>query len=449
MDSVLLWNEVALQAVANDHSGSPAPGQQGGPTFTARALAIVHAAIYDTSNSFARTHNLYHMIEEPPEGGSIESAIAGAAMATLMALYSQQSDFLNESLERFRQQVGSIDQPSFELGQRIGLAIFESRRDDGSDENRPQSGGGGRESVFLNTISAPTNGSEVTPGMHVPDPLNPDQGLYAPTWGNVRPFVIQNIHDLRSSAPPALESQEYRDAFDDVKSKGAIQGTARSLEETYIGLFWAYDGANLIGTPPRLYNQVGRVIAERQGFSQEKNARYFALLNLAMADAGIQCWDTKYFYNLWRPIVGIRNEMDVNRRVSKWQPLGSPRSNNPLGSETRGLDFTPPFPAYTSGHATFGAASMTVMKLFLEEQGCDPHMEIENFVSDELNGETMDTNGDPRPKVPMTFNLDKAIQDNLESRVFLGVHWRFDGTVGTQSGEQIAQEVFRMVATPA
>ncbi|MBW4500456.1 MAG: phosphatase PAP2 family protein [Scytonema hyalinum WJT4-NPBG1] len=449
MDSVLFWNEVALQAVASDHSGSPAPGQQGGPTFTSRALAIVHAAIYDTSNSFTRTHKPYHTIEDIPKGSSVESAITGAAMATLMALYSQQSDFLNESLEKFRQQVGSIDQSSFDLGQRIGLAIFESRRDDGSDENRPPSGGGGGESVFLNTISTPANGSGVTPGMHAPDPLNPNQGLYAPTWGNVRPFAIQNIHDLRAPAPPALDSQEYRDAFDEVKSKGAIQGTARSPEETYIGLFWAYDGANLIGTPPRLYNQLARVIAQSQGFSQKENARYFALLNLAMADAGIQCWDTKYFYNLWRPIVGIRNEMDANRKVPKWQPLGSPRSNNPPGSETRGLDFTPPFPAYTSGHATFGTASMTVIKLFLEEQGYDPDMEIEDFVSDELNGETTDTNGDPRPRVPMTFILNKAIQDNLESRVFLGVHWRFDGTVGARSGEQIAQEVFRMVATPA
>lgn len=449
MDSVLFWNQVALQAVANDHSGSPPPGEQGGPTFTTRALAIVHTAIYDTSNSFARTHKPYHMIEEPPKGGSFESAITGAAMETLMALYSKQSDFLNESLDKFKQQVGSIDQPSFDLGQRIGHAIFESRQDDGSAENRPPSGEGGGESAFLNTVTAPTDGSEVTPGMHVPDPLNPKQELYAPTWGNVCPFVIQNIRDLRAPCHPALDSQEYRDAFDEVKSKGAIQGTVRSLEQTNIGLFWAYDGANLIGTPPRLYNQVARAIAGSQGFSQEENARYFALINLAMADAGIQCWDTKYFYNLWRPIVGIRNEPDAQRRIPKWQPLGSPRSNNPPGSPTRGLDFTPPFPAYTSGHATFGAASMIVMKLFLEETGRNPDVVIEDFVSDELNGETTDTNGDPRPKVPMTFTLDKAIKDNLESRVFLGVHWRFDGTVGAQSGEQIAQEVFRIVATPA
>lgn len=76
-------------------------------------------------------------------------------------------------------------------------------------------------------------------------------------------------------------------------------------------------------------------------------------------------------------------------------------------------------------------------------------MEIEDFVSYKLNGETTDTNKNPRPRVPMTFILNKAIQDNLESRIFLGVHWRFDGTVRTQSGEQIAQEVFRMVVTPA
>ncbi|HEX8234547.1 MAG TPA: phosphatase PAP2 family protein [Abditibacteriaceae bacterium] len=449
MDSIFFWNRVTLQAVANDHSGSPPPGEQGGPTFTSRALAIVHAAMYDVSNSFFRTHTPYLTQEDPPKGGSVESAIAGAAVTTLKALYKQQGQFIDDELAKFSSDVGGIDTPSFQLGERVGSATLQARENDGSDENRPPQRAGGRESAFVKTFDAPDPGPcPQTPGGHVPDPLNPDQGLHAPTWGDVKPFVIQDIKSLRPPAPPALDSPEYRSALEEVKCKGAIQGTTRSRKETNIGLFWAYDGANLIGTPPRLYNQVARQIAKKQDFSQEENARYFALINLAMADAGIQCWDAKYHYNLWRPIVGIRCDADNQQRVPQWQPLGSPRSNNPPGSPNRGLDFTPPFPAYTSGHATFGAASMAVMKRFLEEKGDDPNTQIENFISDELDGVTTDTNGCPRPEAPMTFTLDQAIEENLASRVYLGVHWRFDGTVGADSGREIADRVFHSVARP-
>lgn len=427
MDSVLFWNEVALQAVANDHS--PMPREQGGPTFTARALAIVHAAIYDTSNSFVRTHKQYFLLEQTTGLSSVESAIAGAAMTTLLGLYAQQYTFLNQAFLDFESKMGGIDQPSFDLGKKIGLAILEARKADGSDESRSDTGyQPGR-----------------LPGMHNVDPLNPGQGFYTPLWGNVRPFVIENIHDFRSPAPPELTSGDYRTALEEVKRKGAIDSQMRgqrTQDETYIGLFWAYDGSNKIGTPPRLYNQIGRAIAESQSFSQAENARFFALINLAMMDAGIQCWDTKYSYNLWRPILGIRNDLGPDRDPI-WQPLGAPRSNTDVG-----FDFTPNFPAYTSGHATLGAVSMTIMKLFLREKGSDPNLEIRDFVSDELNGVTTDSRGVTRPRVPMTFTLDKGIQDNLESRIFLGIHWRFDGTKGKLAGERIADEVFKLAAVP-
>jgi hypothetical protein len=444
MDSVLFWNEVALQAVANDHSVDQP--QQGGPTFTSRALAIVHAAVFDANNSFSRNRKPYLTMEDPPAGGSVESAIAGAALAALLGLYSAQADFLQDSYEKFREEFGSIDQPSSDLGERIGRAVFDSRIQDGSEENRVASREKG---LFANSFDKSnvqkTYSPGRLPGMHAVDPFSPDQGFHAPTWGNVRPFAVKNIHDLRSPAPPALSSAQYRADLKEVKSKGRIDSTTRTQEETYTGLFWAYDGANLIGTPPRLYNQIAREIAKQQNFSQDENARYFALINLAMGDAAIQCWDAKYFYNLWRPVVGIQQDLGPDKDPG-WRPLGSPRSNE---NDDRG-DFTPNFPAYTSGHATFGAASMTMMKFFLGEKGIDSAtLQVKDFVSDELNGITTDSNGVTRPKIARTFTLDEGIQQNLDSRIFLGVHWRFDGTLGKEAGESIAKEVFERVATPA
>ncbi len=87
----------------------------------------------------------------------------------------------------------------------------------------------------------------------------------------------------------------------------------RTVDQTLIGVFWAYDGAAELGTPPRLYDQIIRCLAEARSpgdrnkpNSVAENARLFAFVNVAMADAGILAWDQKYFHDLWRPVVGIR-----------------------------------------------------------------------------------------------------------------------------------------------
>src|SRR5690606_5093058 len=132
-----------------------------------------------------------------------------------------------------------------------------------------------------------------------------------------------------------------------------ITPTSRTKEETEIGLFWGYDGSNGIGVPPVMYNQTTQTIAKQEHNSTVENARLFALVNIALADAGIAAWDSKYYHNLWRPIVAIRNaDLDGHedtQRIADWTPLGAPASN------VSGKNFTPPFPAYPSGHATFGA----------------------------------------------------------------------------------------------
>jgi vanadium chloroperoxidase len=209
----------------------------------------------------------------------------------------------------------------------------------------------------------------------------------------------------------------------------------RTPEETLIGLFWAYDGAKGLGTPPRLYNQIVRKVADAQGNSVDDNARLFALVNAAMGDAGVLAWDEKYQHDFWRPILGIR-EHDVSIGPGGasgnaldpdgdpfWLPLGAPRTNTDLPS------FTPPFPAYPSGHATFGAAALQTVRRYygVVNNGPDALLANLEFVSDELNGITA-AGGIVRPKHMRDFpgGLWQMIEENGRSRVFLGVHWIFD-----------------------
>ena len=126
--------------------------------------------------------------------------------------------------------------------------------------------------------------------------------------------------------------RQYTDAFNQVKALGSDlgQNTVRTTDETEIGLFWGYDVARGLGDPPRLYNQIARVIAEQEGNSVGENARMFALINIAMADAGIQCWGVKYRDIFWRPIVAIRRASEDGNPDTiadpNWAPLGAPRN---------------------------------------------------------------------------------------------------------------------------
>jgi hypothetical protein len=437
MDAILYWNDVALEAGARDHTGSPAPLEQGGPTRTARALAIVHLAMYDAFNSIEGFYTPY--LSNPPipvPGASAHAAIGEAALTTLSQLYPSQYPRFLQAHEVFLAGLIGADSEIADgrtHGKKVAEELLDLRHMDGS------------------CVSVPYV-SSLEPGRHRPDPLHPNQGYLTPHWGRVKPFGIPSAEDFVAEPFPPLNSARYAQDFNDVKEKGALTGSTRTPEETTIGLFWAYDGAQKLGTPPRLYNQIVRVIAEQQGNSLEQNARLFALVNMAMADAGIQCWYSKYFYDLWRPAVGVREADphwgptglgDDNSETEGdpyWLPLGAPRTNQ-VGAK----NFTPNFPAYPSGHATFGAASLDMVRLFYDTD--DIAFE---FVSDELNGESLDVEGYVRTRHNRPFiRLSDAIEENGRSRVYLGVHWQFDADSGIASGKRIAEHIYSNYLLPA
>ena len=179
-------------------------------------------------------------------------------------------------------------------------------------------------------------------------------------------------------------------------------------------------------------------------------ARLLALVNVAMADAGIAAWDSKYYYQYWRPVTGIR-EADVNTGPTglgdgnpltigdqTFSPLGAPASN------LQGVNFTPPFPAYPSGHAVFGGALFETLRNFYRTDRI-----AFTFVSDEFNGVTKDNSGIARPVVERRFSsLSQAEEENGRSRIYLGIHWAFDATEGVKQGNRVADYVFKNMLRP-
>jgi len=298
-----------------------------------------------------------HLSGEPADaqaGRHADSAVAAAAHATLSALYPAQKTFFDARHAAAGLPGGQSGSDGHEFGQAVAAAILAARQNDP----------GLRDDGYASSVARMH---------HRQDPDNPTQRFYAPFYGaRSRNFAVTERHHLEES--PQLGSAEYNQALRQVRSKGIapqLMGAlpanllpSRTPTETVIGVFWGYDGAKELGTPPRLYNQIVRKIADGQANDVAANARLFAVVNTAMGDAGILAWDDKYFYDVWRPVLGIRehdpstgptavggNVLDVDADPG-WRPLGAQKTNN-VGQK----NFTPDFPAYPSGHSTFGAAA--------------------------------------------------------------------------------------------
>jgi hypothetical protein len=179
-------------------------------------------------------------------------------------------------------------------------------------------------------------------------------------------------------------------------------------------------------------------------------ARLLALANTAMADAGMAIWDSKYYYDFWRPVGGIRESDlgtgptglgDGNSSTTgdpTFTPMGAPASN------LTGPNFTPPFPSYPSGHGGFGGALFQTLRRFFGTDNV-----AFTFVSDEFNGVTKDNAGHVRPYMPRSFaNFSQAEEENGQSRIYLGIHWSFDKTQAIAQGRNVANYVFDHAFTP-
>ena len=484
MAHILYWNGVALEANRRDFSNEPGKSkpkpEQGGPTLSSRALAIVHLAMYDAHagavNNPVSLPRYLSLPASPAIGtASAAAAVAAAAHACLTKLYPRQKAHFDAA-----HAAAGLSGPGIPQGHVFGLAVAQAILADRKDDP---------------SISDDGYAASVYPRAHRQDPDNLGQGYHAPFYGaGSKCFAVTVRHELDQLS--TLSAAEHDAALKQVRGKGIapeLMGTLpttykkRTVDETVVGIYWAYDGPRGLGTPPRLYNQIIREVAmtalnPSTGIvnTDDDNARLFALVNVAMGDAGILAWDQKYIHDFWRPVIGIRehdpsmgpaaptpkDNID-NDCDSEWLPLGAPASNSYVAAtddEPKQSDknSTPPFPAYPSGHATFGAAALHITRLFYGV--ADGNRSADTvytgpFVSDELNGITQDNKGTVRPRHLRKFDdgLWQMIEENGFSRVWLGVHWSFDAFAlaagkpdltrnigGVPLGLNIAEDIFAM-----
>lgn len=476
--SVMYWNHVGLQMNRVTHSLG---GPQGGPTMSSRALGLLHLAMHDAwfavlGKSQTTTDPRTYLPDaiRPSSAGltadvpTANAALTGAAMTVLEALYGSggkgisvvATDTMTRALrELIAGYAHPIDlgAPAHVFGAKVAKEILQRLNvkpgDIGADAGtyKPKDGA----FQFRDEPLHPVRRQAIDPNDRTKG-TRAQRVYHGPFYGaTVASFAVtdENAHTL---AP--WPQADYDAALKEVVELGGaphMRSTTRDADGTVAGLFWAYDGANLIGTPPRLYNQILRKVAinalgsplKPTDISQNSDlVRLFALANVAMADAGKFSWKEKFRYELWRPLSGVRENhtrLAPDNKVTDpfWIALGAPDTNS------NRVAFKPPFPAYPSGHATFGAACFQMARLFYRSKmqnptfgPLDPDTIAFDFVSEELDGVSRDLYephdpsepiedqaGNVRTRMVRSFtSLWEAIFENAFSRIYLGVHWRFD-----------------------
>jgi hypothetical protein len=392
VNPVVQWNRTLLVLVRT-------PGAQPATIHPTRSFALMHAAIYDAVNAIDGTHRPY--VGDLPTvsvSASQDAAAAAAAHAVLAALYPTFQAMLDAQLQQSLAPIpeGADKAEGSRLGQTVAEQLVALRSDDGA------------QAPPLPYVFG------TAPGAYQSTPPNfPPQPQFT-HWAHVTPFALARATQFRPGPPPALTSEAYSDAFNEVQALGIVNSPAASADQALTGRFWN-------GAIQNYWNEITQTAAVQQSLTTAQSARLFALLNLALADGVIAFYDAKYTYNVWRPVTAIRAaETDENPET-----VADPQWLPEVGTTT-------PDPSYPGAHAVLSAAAATVLRSF--------------FARDRV---PLRVTSEVVPGVERAFwRFSAAADEATVSRIFAGVHFRFDLTTGQRLGHAVAAFVVEHLLTP-
>jgi hypothetical protein len=380
-DVVLEWNEIAQKTVASVN-----------PLIQSRSMAVVQTAVADAVAAALGDRAPFAGHRPPTPGASAPAAAVAAAHAALVALHPAAGPALDGASAASLATIpdGPEKTTGIRLGKAAAAAVLETRAGDG-----------------WNATVAYTSANR--PGRWVPTPPALASPL-GPHWGRMKPFVLKSADQFRAPPPPAHDSEAYARDLREVVAVGGVASTTRTPELTNAARFWIISGM-------QGWNPAARQVSAAKRLTLAQNARMLALLNLAMADALIACWDSKFAYDTWRPVTAIRLGAHGAGADAGWTPLIA----------------TPPFPAYPSGHACAGGAAREVLERLLG-----------------AGGHAITLTSATAPGVTFTYDTFRAIADQVdEARVCGGIHVRHDQTAGGELGRRVGEYVCRNALRPA
>ena len=388
-DSVLDWNTIAVNtAVANNQN----------PFAQARTVAIVQLAVFEAVNAITGDYKPYLGITEP-SSASAEAAAIEAAYKVLSDYFpdpATQAALLaarTSSLASIPDSQAKID--GIQAGDDAAKAMIALRMNDGSSPAQFKIPGPPVPGEWQATASCPiVNGVAV--------------GI-AYQWQNITPFGIRSASDFLLGPPPALTSEAYTKAYNEVMTVGAVDSTERPQDKANLALFFAAT------SPTQAMNQAARQVAEEKGGSLSENARALALINMAINDSLVASFFNKYHYNFWRPETAIHaGDTDGNPKTEgdpDWAPF----------------IVTPCFPSYPSNHGSAGNAAAEVLRRIYGEAG-----------------HSITLTNPAVPNIVLQYTSFKQITDDIsDARVYGGIHFRTDQEAGADLGRAVGTAVYK------
>jgi hypothetical protein len=392
-DAVVDWNEIAQPAIA---AGRPGP-------IGAMDSALVQVAVHDAVQAIDKRFEPYH-VEVKGAHGSRAAAAAAAAHGVLVGIYPAQAATLDATYFNYLATHGLTGDPGLLVGEKVAAGILPLRRTDPVPLPPPFTGGTG------------IGQWRPTPSFLGSPPAPPSGAPMAVHWiAGFDPFTLTSPTRFRADPPPALTSERYRKDYDEVKKLGSFGSTDRTPEQKDIAYFYS---ENFLAQ----WNRALRGIATKHLRRTGDSARLFALANMSVADALISSWESKKFYNVWRPITAI-NEGDND---------GNPGT---VGDPTwQSLINNPNYPDYTSGANNVTGAMTRTLSLF--------------FNRDRMTFEVTSLAPLAIQKTRVYNRFSEAADDVVDARIYLGIHFRFADTAARKQGQRVAEWAFNHFLLP-
>ncbi len=384
---VIAWNNIAYNiAYKHDQFYS----------FTGvRALSMVHIAMHDALNAIEPEYEFYSYNEMEPKADATVAS-SQAAFQVLIEIYPQRRDTLEIELNRWLSTISDSDAKTLgiKLGNKSAASIMATRTNDGHDKNG-------------NYVPVVKPGAyQYTPGFN---------WVWIPDLVANKPFTLTSPAQLRTLPPPALTSKEYADAYNEVLVFGRADSQVRTQDQTNYAHWWAEFGEHG-------WNRIGRITAEQRALPLKQAARMFAMINMYLYDLYLASFESKYYYNTWRPYTAIHSgDKDDNPETiadTDWAPEM----------------VTPPWPEYPSAHAAVAAGEAEIVS----------HV----FGTSEISFTMESVSALPGAKFRTYHNVDSAANDCANSRIMNGFHFRFATEAGKKQGREIAKFVIQNYLRP-
>ena len=393
-NEVTKWNEIAVNTI------NAKPPLTSAPPAGAVFVAMVQGAVYGAVNAVDRHGRPYLVYRSYPKA-SADAAAATAAFRVLDSLFSA-TDHAALQAAYDASLLAIAPGASKNQGIEVGGLAADAMLAEGHDSR---------------TVITCTFGSGL-PGVW--QPLGPPGApLCDPTvWvANAKPFVLKSPSQFRTAGPYSLGSPEYAADLAEVKSLGKIDSTTRTDDQTHAAAYWQTN-------PAANYNAIARRLVDQFSLDVTDSARLFGLLDLSAADAIINTWNDKYYWNFWRPITAIRSTDPT------WTPLFDPS----LPVATAGIGpalITPPYPDHSSGATAYASASMHVLASFFGTDEMTFYATSSRFPIDPMQ---------PREK-RFFSRFSDLTNEILEARIWAGIHFRNADVQAANLGREVERYI--------